>query len=46
MLSISLQAVLTAPTRYGLPASPSACEIRIWKASAVERRFGTTTYYI
>jgi hypothetical protein len=35
---------LTTPTRYGLPASPSACEISIWNASAVDRRTGITTY--
>lgn len=35
---------LTTPIRYGLPASPKACDIRIWKASAVDRRFGNTTY--
>lgn len=35
---------LTTPTRYGLPASPSACEISIWNASAVDRLTGTTTY--
>lgn len=35
---------LTTPTRYGLPASPSACEISIWNASAVDRLTGITTY--
>lgn len=34
----------TKPIKYGLPASPNACEINIWKASAVERRVGKTTY--
>lgn len=31
--------------RYGLPASPNACDIKIWKASAVLRLLGSTTYY-
>ena len=31
---------------YGEKASPSACEIRIRNASAVERLVGTTTYSI
>jgi hypothetical protein len=35
---------LTTPTRYGLPASPSACEKSIWNASAVDRLTGVTTY--
>lgn len=32
------------PTRYGEPASPNACDMRIWKASAVDLLVGTTTY--
>lgn len=36
---------LTTPIRYGLPASPNACDMRIWKASAVDRLFGITTYW-
>lgn len=32
------------PTRYGLEESPNACDIKICKASAVERLVGTTTY--
>jgi hypothetical protein len=35
---------LTHPTRYGLTASPSACAISIWIASAVDRRVGATLY--
>lgn len=35
---------LTKPIKYGLPASPKACEINIWKASAVDRLVGKTTY--
>lgn len=35
---------LTTPIKYGLPASPSRCEKTICRASAVERRVGTTTY--
>lgn len=34
----------TTPIRYGLPASPSRCEMTICRASAVARRVGTTTY--
>lgn len=34
----------TTPIRYGLPASPSRCEMTICSASAVERRVGMTTY--
>lgn len=34
------------PIMYGLPASPNACEIRIWKASAVDRLVGITTYWM
>lgn len=30
--------------KYGLPASPNACDMRIWKASAVDRLVGNTTY--
>ena len=37
--------VFTSPTMYGDPASPNAWEIRIEKASAVERLVGMTTYY-
>uniref|UniRef100_A0A2M3ZUA5 Putative secreted peptide n=1 Tax=Anopheles braziliensis TaxID=58242 RepID=A0A2M3ZUA5_9DIPT len=44
LLGVMLYALLTNPTKYGLPASPNACEINIWNASAVERRVGTTTY--
>lgn len=36
---------LTKPIKYGLPASPSACDMRIWKASAVDRLVGITTYW-
>lgn len=43
-LSLVSHNQLTTPTKYGLPASPNACEIKIWNASAVDRRVGTTTY--
>lgn len=33
-----------SPTKYGEPASPNACDMRIWNASAVDRLVGTTTY--
>lgn len=33
------------PTKYGEPASPKACDMRIWNASAVDLLVGTTTYY-
>ena len=39
------EVLLTEPMRYGLPASPSRWESTIWKASAVERRVGITTYW-
>lgn len=32
------------PTKYGEPASPKACDMRIWNASAVDLLVGTTTY--
>jgi len=35
---------LTTPTRYRLPASPSACEISILNALAVDHLTGITTY--
>lgn len=31
--------------RYGLPASPSKCEVKPWKATAVALLVGMTTYY-
>uniref|UniRef100_A0A1Y1LGK0 Uncharacterized protein n=1 Tax=Photinus pyralis TaxID=7054 RepID=A0A1Y1LGK0_PHOPY len=32
------------PMKYGLPASPKACETSSWKPSADDLRVGTTTY--
>lgn len=35
-----------SPTKYGEPASPNACDMRIWNASAVDLLVGTTTYCV
>lgn len=34
---------LTRPIRYGLPASPRRCDVKLWKATAVALRVGITT---
>jgi len=31
--------------RYGLPASPSKCDVKPWKATAVALLVGMTTYW-
>ena len=36
--------IFTCPIKYGLPASPNKCEIKICTASAAERLVGITTY--
>mgnify|MGYP007007722664 CR=1 FL=1 len=36
--------ILTTPIRYGLPASPKACDKSNWKPSAVDLLIGIITY--
>ena len=42
--NVSLNTSVITPRRYGLLASPNACEAINWKASAEARLVGSTTY--
>jgi hypothetical protein len=37
--------ILTTPIKYGLPASPNACDNKICTDSAAERLVGITQYW-